>query len=1078
MSNVLSKRLQAAVQNTTIRRFFIVLVALLLLYSLIGFVALPWIIKSQAQTLFAEKLHRRGSVGEVKVNPFSLVVILRDFKLMEPQSDSTFASFDALTVNLSTESVLRLAPVIQQVRLDKPYVHLARTAPYRYNIDDLIELATREPSSQQTARFAVNNIRIENGRIEFHDEPEKSSHAVTDLSLGIPFISSLPSQVNIFVEPLLRMRVDGSPLEVKGKARPFAEKRDAVVDLNLDDLDVTRYLAYLPFEPGFKLRSGRLDTRLSINFQQPKNEAPLLLLSGTASLKSAQLAEHNGAPVIKLPELAVALGSTNVFNGPITLTKVVLNGLETELTRERDGRLNLQRLLPAPPSRQAAKAASRSAPLRIALDELEIRNAALHYTDEYGTRPTRAGIEKFALKVHKLAIDTGKKSVHADEIVSDKAALFLLQGKAGTKVASPKQESVTSPKKAGAAYAVSVDRLRIDNWSARLEDQRAPEPIVTTIAPLSLSVQDMSTAAAAPARLALKATVNKSGRLGANGTLGLAPFHTDLALDVNGVDILPLQPLVEDKINLQVTRASLSSKGKLQLDTAQDGSLKGGFKGDASLNNLATIDETNGNDFLRWKSLSAEGMDMRFAPFALTVDKLALMEFFARIIIDPSGRINLQDIARGDSGERKSLTAAGEARASAPQPSAAAASQHTMPPISIRKLTFDGGRVRFSDNFIKPNYSASLTNLGGVVAGLSSDPSSSAGVDLHGEVNRAPLSIVGRIHPLRKDLLLDLKANVRGMELADLSPYADRYIGYGIEKGKLSFEVAYHVENRQLSAANRLILDQLTLSEQSASSAATKLPVKLAIALLQDRDGVIDVNVPVEGSLDDPQFSVGGIVLKIIGNAIVKAVSKPFALLGSVFSGSSSAELSSLPFEPGRAVVRPTAEPTLNTLAKALANRPALKLEITGWADRKADYEGLKRAAIDRKMRALKQKDLQAKGQFVEMSGIAVTPDEYPSLLARVYKEEQFQKPRNAIGLPKSLPEAEMENLIKANTTINDDDLNLLANRRAQAVKDWLLKFGKIPGERIFILASKSGQQEAKEGGNASPLSKVDFSLR
>ncbi|MGE5651522.1 MAG: DUF748 domain-containing protein, partial [Bacillota bacterium] len=601
-------------------------------------------------------------------------------------------------------------------------------------------------------------------------------------------------------------------------------------------------------------------------------------------------------------------------------------------------------------------------------------------------------------------------------------------------------------------------------------------------APLSVSVQDASTASSAPARVALKASVNKNGRLAADGSLGLAPFRADLALDLNGVDLLPLQPLVEDRINLRVTRASLTSKGKLQLDTARDGSLQGGFKGDASLTNLATVDEISGNDFLRWKSLSAGGMDVRLAPFSLAVDHLALADFFARIIIDPSGRINLQDIARGDAEDRRSLTEADSARAGGKQPGTAAESKgeskHAMPPISIRKLTFEGGRVRFSDNFIKPNYSASLSNLGGVVSGLSSDPSASAGVDLRGEVNRAPLSIVGRIQPLRKDLLLDLQANVRGMELADLSPYADRYIGYGIEKGKLSFEVAYHVENRQLNAANRLILDQLTLSERSASSPATKLPVKLAIALLQDSNGVIDVNVPVDGSLDDPHFSVGGIVLKVIGNAIVKAVSKPFALLGSMFGGGSGAELSSLPFEPGRAVVRPSAEPALNTLAKALAARPALQLEITGWADRTADFEGLKRAAIDRKLRALKQKDLQAKGQFFEMSGITVTPEEYPALLARVYKEEKFAKPRNVIGLQKALPQADMENLIKENTPIDEDDLNALANRRAQSVKDWLIKFGKIPGERIFILASKAGQQEAKAGGSPAALSKVEFSLR
>ena len=1074
MPNVLPKRLPPFMRTAAFRRTCIALASLLLLYAVAGFFVLPAMIKSQVETQFPEKLHRRATLGKAEVNPFALTVTLRDFKLMEPQGDAVFAAFDTLSVNLSAESLWRLAPVVQQARLIGPQVRLVRQAAHRYNIDDLIALAASQPPSPQPARFSVNNVRIEAGRIDFHDLPERSTHSVTELFLGIPFVSSLPSQVNIFVEPLLQAQVDGSPLLLKGKARPFADPKEAVVELNVDGLDLTRFVDYLPFEPGVAVRGARLDTRLSVQFRQPKDAAPTVLLAGTASLKALQVAQRDGASLLKLPELAVELDHTDVLGGRIALKKVRVDGLDAQLARGGDGRLNVEHVFAASAPRAPAPS-SKPAPLHVALDELEIRNGAVRFTDAQSPRALQAGLEKVGLKVRKLAVDTGRKTVDIGEIVSDEGAFFLrhgtpaAQGNAAAKdVAGPKPAAGASPR---ASYAVRIGRFRIDRWSARVEEQSPAGPLVTVAAPVSAAVDGFSTASAAPARVALKATVNKSGQLALDGNLGLAPFHTDLAVDANGVDILPLQPLIADRINLRVTRASLAAKGRLQLDTGEDGALRGGYKGDASLNNLATVDETNGNDFLRWKSLSAGGLDVRLAPFALMADQLALNDFFARVIIDPSGRINLQDIARGEAGERRSLT---EAAPAARTTGAAQAATGRLPPISIRRLTFQGGRVRFSDNFIKPNYSASLTNLGGTVAGLSSDPSAVAGVDLRGEVNRAPLSIVGRIHPLRENLLLDIQANVRGMELADLSPYAGRYIGYGIEKGKLSFEVAYRVENRQLSASNRLILDQLTLSEESASSAATKLPVKLAIALLKDRDGVIDVNVPIEGSLDDPQFSVGGIVLKVIGNAIVKAVSQPFALLGSVFHAGGDAQLSHVNFEPGRAAIPPAAERTLDTLAKALANRPALQLEITGWADAQADYEGMKRAAVDRKVRAMKQKDLLARGQAAELGSVSVGADEYSALLARVYKEEKFDKPRNLIGLQKNLPVEDMERLIREHTAIDEGDLLALANRRAQAVKDWFIKFGKIPGDRLFILASKSRQREAKE----EPLSKVEFSLR
>jgi hypothetical protein len=322
-------------------------------------------------------------------------------------------------------------------------------------------------------------------------------------------------------------------------------------------------------------------------------------------------------------------------------------------------------------------------------------------------------------------------------------------------------------------------------------------------------------------------------------------------------------------------------------------------------------------------------------------------------------------------------------------------------------------------------------------------------------VSGAPLLIAGRIHPLKQELSLDLRADVRGMELSQLSAYADKYVGYGIEKGKLTFEVAYQLENRQLKAENRLLLDQLTFGKESTNPEATKLPVQLAVALLSDRNGVIDVNVPIGGSLDDPQFSLGGIILKVIGNAVTKAVTAPFALLGSLFGGGE--ELSMLEFEPARAALLPASEGKLKSLAKALGERPGLKLDIIGRFDADAEADALRRVALERKLRQLKTRDIQARGAALPEGGVVVAKEEYAVLLARAYKDETFAKPRNALGLAKSLPAEEMEKLMLANLSLDDDDFIALGNRRAQAAKDWLVRQGQVPPERIFLIAPKAG---------------------
>src|SRR5690606_17366716 len=284
----------------------------------------------------------------------------------------------------------------------------------------------------------------------------------------------------------------------------------------------------------------------------------------------------------------------------------------------------------------------------------------------------------------------------------------------------------------------------------------------TTIAPLTLNVQDFSTAAAALSTLDLQATVNKAGKLAVTGKVGMAPVHADLALDFSQVDIMQLQPYFTEHVNILLTRANLSGKGALKLDQARNGDFTGGFKGNLALGNLATIDKLSSNDFLRWKSLSFNGMDVKFAPLSLNIAQIGLNDFFARIIIDPNGRINLQDVARDPEQEARSVTeasttvehdkeAGGVNTATTTVPGEAKPAS-AIPPIKIGKLVLRGGQVRFTDNFIKPNYTANLMKFGGTVAGLSSDPESRANVDLQGLVNSAPLSVAGNVNPLKGDL--------------------------------------------------------------------------------------------------------------------------------------------------------------------------------------------------------------------------------------------------------------------------------------------------------------------------------------
>ena len=1051
------------------------LAGLLLAYTGIGFLAVPAIVKSQAAKQPSEKLHRQLSIEEVSFNPFTLAASVRGLKMMEQDGSTVFASFDRLGADLSWQSVTRMAPVVQEVRLTKPYVHLARNADNRYNIDDILKLIASQPPSPEPARFSVNNIQLEDGSLSFEDKPAGVTHKVQDLKLGLPFVSSLPADVTIFVEPLFSANINGAPLLLKGKARPFAEPKDYALDLKLDKVDLTTYLGYLPFKPGFKLPSAHLEAQLNLTVVQPKEKPASLVLGGEATLSGAQLQQLDGTQVARLDALKVKLGKLDLLAQRFEIAHVGVDGLELDIKRSKDGVLNLDQLVPAAAPHAAAPAPAAkpagTGPV-VVLKELALNGAALRYADDTPNGNLRADLAKFGLVVQDIAFDGGKHTLDIASVTSNSAEIDVHQGKLAATPASAKPAAKPAGEE---AMQIKVGKLEVSDWNAKLREDLREEPTVFKLSPLSLTVEGYSNAPGASAAVALKTAVNK-GELEVKGQLAPSPLKADLALDLKNFDLLPLQPYVTDYVNLRLVQAAVSSKARLQLETGKDGNVGGGFKGDVSVTRLSTVDKSSSNDFLSWKSLAFGGMDVNFKPFSLNVDRVALDDFFARVIIDPNGRLNVQDVMRKEGEEGKSLTEAGtraqavkDAKAKAkevaqtappvtpaPAPKATPAKPaEPLPPIRIGKLLLSGGRVRFTDNFIKPNYTANLKELGGTVSGLSSDPAHNANVDLRGNVSGAPLLIAGRVHPLKQELSLDLRAEVRGMELSQLSAYADKYVGYGIEKGKMTFEVSYALENRQLKAENRLVLDQLTFGKESTNPDATRLPVNLAVALLSDRNGVIDINVPIGGSLDDPQFSLGGIILKVIGNAIMKTVTSPFALIGSLFGGGE--ELSMLEFDQGRAALLPASEGKLKSLAKALTERPGLKLDITGRFDEAAEGDALKRVALERKLRQLKTRDLQARGAALPEGGVVVSKEEYAALLERAYKDEKFVKPRNALGFAKSLPVEEMEKLMLANVKLDQDDFITLGNRRAQVAKEWLVAQGQVAPERIFLVAPKPG---------------------
>ncbi len=1081
----------------------------LLVFGLLGYFAAPPLLKSVLLGQLAKELHRDVSIERIDINPYALSAKLSGLSI-KAEGGKEVAGFDELFVNLSSASIFKLAAVVDEVRLQGLRLAVSRLADGRYDISDLLDewMKPKDEPDTGTPRFSLNNIQLLDGKVVFDDQPKGKVHTISDINLVLPFVSSLPYQAEVLVEPSFSASIDGSQLSLKGRSKPFAGSHESTLDLDLDRFDLAGIQPYLPESLPIRLKAGMVDSELKLVFKELADQVFSLAVLGSAHVSALDLAESNGQPLLGWKRLDVDLDNADLINLNFAVKRVALDGLDASLSVNRQGEFNVFTLLDKM-SKPAAKAAVPEAkpaakPLLWSLAEFDLSNGLIRWKDESTLSPVAGEVRELNARVGKVdskmaapieigevsyQIDLGErfrvakmalKDIRVDlaahrvdiaEVSNTQTRARMLRNKAGNIewVSSPVLKTIraTDAKvKDEKPWVGNVAKLKIEDLAFRFEDQTTRPAAVQELEGFTLNAENLGNEPGKKGSMSLRSKVNKKGALNVDGKVQLMPLDVALKVETLAIPLMSLQPYFADQLNIALTRGLLSNKGEATVQIDKDG-LKAGYKGSVTLGDFLAVDKVNSADFLKWKSLYLGGIDFRLDPMAINVGEIALTDFYSRLILNSAGRLNVQDIVRKPEGETAPTD---EAK---PAVAAVAAEPAKAPlPIKIAKITLQNGTVNFSDFFVKPNYTVNINKLGGRVTGLSSAAGSVAEMDLRGSyANLAPILIAGKLNPLAAKSFLDIKADVNGVDLVGFSPYSGKYAGYNIEKGKLSLNLAYKLENNQLSAENKLFIDQFTFGDRVESPDATKLPVNLAISLLKNNRGEIDLNLPIAGSLDDPQFSIGGLILKVIGNLFVKAVTSPFALLGSMFGGGE--ELSNVEFAPGRSNISEAAGKKLEALAKALNSRDALKLEITGRADPEGDKEGIKRVAIERAMKAEKLKDtLKKSGEGASLESIEIAPEEYKTYLQRAYKEAKFPKPRNMVGMQKELPVAEMEKLMLTNLPATEDDIRQLARLRAENVQVWLTEQGKVPSERVFLLPPKI------EVDDKAKASRADFSLR
>ena len=694
----------------------------------------------------------------------------------------------------------------------------------------------------------------------------------------------------------------------------------------------------------------------------------------------------------------------------------------------------------------------------------------------------KIALSAVTLDLPQRTIKLGAATIDAPEFAlqRDKEGRFNLSRLMGTKPAAKASEPPKTAK-AESDWAYALGELKLNGATLRYDDVSHATPLRLNLSPLTLAVSNVDSRAGSYAQLKLATGWNQKGKLAVDGRVSPQPLRADLKIDGSGLDVVPLVAQVTRDYEVSVTRAKVSAQGALSLDLSKPDAPAGSYKGRVAVADFSSLDLINDADFVRWGNFSVSGIDLRLAPLSIGIGEIALRDLQTRLILSKEGELNLREVTqrRHSDDDTPTPPPTDAKKAAAATSTATVPPAKPMPPIRIDRIVLSGASINYSDRFVRPNFDARLSGVAGRIENLGTDPAKVASLDLRGAVDGlAPLEISGQLAPFRNDRYLDVKTSVKGYELTALSAYASKYVGYGIEKGKLSMDLRYRIEDRKLSAENHVFLDQLTFGDKVESPDATSLPVRFAVNLLKNSRGEIDVNLPVGGTLDDPEFSVGGIVWKMILNFFGKIVSSPFSFLAG---GGPDADFSNLPFTAGSARIDAEGTKRLDTVAKTLKDRPALTLELIGRADPLVDAEGLKRESYQRKVRSLKLQDMAKAGESGgSIDEVRIDPAEYPALLKRVYADEKIpNKPRNVVGMQKDVPVADMERMLMSVANVGDADVRALAQERANQVKAWLVETGKVPVERVFVLAPKVGEDKDKSDAKAATsASRVDFSLR
>ncbi|WP_298408122.1 DUF748 domain-containing protein [Janthinobacterium sp.] len=947
-------------------------------YSAAGFWLVPYVIQHQLPTFAEKELARQASIADVRFNPFTLrleadQIAFREAPGADGKSGAPLLSIGALAVQLEWKSIVRRAWSLADIRITAPQAQLTITPDGKFNLAEVLATWQRnhpEKSEGGMPRLVITHFALEQGKVDWQDQKAGYADNFTPINFTLDNISTLPDANGSY--SLSADAARGGKLHWRGTASLSPIRGEG--ELILNDASLPGLAAYLKAYTRATVTSGKLSARLPYAFSYADGALQATVKGAGLALRDLALVQDGkGAPFTSLDTLGIAGVNADLARQSVTVDKINLYGGKVAVRRDSRGEINVANLmLPGKPAPVAAAAAVPAAPAapskpgkwKVDLHQLALANVDVSVIDEtvspalqlsarqvqlnlqlalqQGPAGMATVIDGAHVSLADLAmqrgaqtpftltqlgfrdgkIDLAAHTVHLGAVTASGAQIDLARNRQGEFVIAQQLPVFASGKAdAGketpsAPWSSKVDKVELSQFSARFDD--AGTGIKGTLQDARLSLHNVSNDMKQALPFELGVGLREGGLLTAKGKFVPGTGAVDAQLNLQQLTLAPVQPLLAQHVKLKLAGGTLSGSGRLTTGGGAPTAPKVRYEGGVDIAGLV-LNETDGKRFASWKSVRADKLTASVGPDFVDIPELRVVEPNAQLIIENDRSLNAQRLL-----------------VKAPEPAAAPATTATPTtadaafPVRVRRVRLQNAKLDFADLSLRPQFAAKIYELNGVITGLSTKRDARSQIELDGRIDEFGLARVrGQLNPFAPTDNTDLNVVFKNVDMVSASPYTMKFAGYKVAEGKISLDLQYKVRNRQLDGTNQVVLDKLTLGERIDSPDALKLPLELALAILKDSDGRIDLGLPVSGDMNDPQFSYGALIWKAVGNVLTKIVTAPFRALGNLL-GISADKLEAIDFDAGSAVLLPPEREKLKQVAQILAKREQLKLAVPG----------------------------------------------------------------------------------------------------------------------------------------------------